>query len=129
MSDVSRLSESFVTHSGVEEWIAGGRSETLARVAARARRTRGLSDAWAHLLVAQGSVEVLLEHEPCQSWDWAATGLIVEEAGGRLSTLAGDRPVAGGDLLVTNGSVHREMVEVLAAGTTMDEGVGFGRSA
>jgi len=117
VSSVTALAGSFVAHSAMEEWIAGGRSDALMRVAAGARRTRGLSDAWAHLLVAQGSVEALLEHEPCQMWDWAATGLIVEEAGGRLSTLGGAPPVAGGDLLVSNGVVHREVVDVLATGT------------
>jgi histidinol-phosphatase len=117
VSGVGALAESFIAHSAVEEWIAGGRSEALVRVAATARRTRGLSDAWAHLLVAQGSVEALLEHEPCQAWDWAATGLIVEEAGGCLSTLSGEPPVAGGDLLVSNGAVHREVVDVLKAGS------------
>jgi histidinol-phosphatase len=114
VSDIGSLAESFVAHSGVEEWIAGGKGDALLRVAARARRTRGLSDAWAHLLVAQGSVEALLEHEPCQTWDWAATGLIVEEAGGCLTTLSGARPSPGEDLLVSNGVVHREVVELLA---------------
>ncbi|MDH5224796.1 MAG: histidinol-phosphatase [Actinomycetota bacterium] len=117
VSDVSTLAESFVAHSGMEEWIAGGRGDSLMRVAERARRTRGLSDAWAHLLVAQGSVEALLEHEPCQAWDWAATGIIVEEAGGCLTTLSGETPTAGGDLLVSNGVVHREVVDVLAMGS------------
>lgn len=129
VSDVERLSGSFVVHSGVEEWIAGGRSEALVRVAGRARGTRGLSDAWGHLLVAQGSVEALLEHEPCQRWDWAATGLIVEEAGGRLSTLDGGRPAGGNDLLVTNGAVHGEVLDVLADGMRTDEGMEVGRSA
>lgn len=115
VSDVGSLAESFLAHSGIEEWIAGGNGATLLRVAGRARRTRGLSDAWAHLLVAQGSVEVLLEHEPCQAWDWAATSLIVEEAGGRVSTLGGSSPTAGESLLVSNGVVHREVVDVLAA--------------
>jgi histidinol-phosphatase len=127
VSDVGSLAESFITHSGVEEWIAGGRSDALVRVAGRARRTRGLSDAWAHLLVAQGSVDALLEHEPCQAWDWAATGLIVEEAGGCLSTLAGDRPVAGGDLLVSNGIVHDEVLDTL--GTVPSTNGHHGRSA
>ena len=117
VSSVPTLDRSFVAHSAMEEWIAGGRSDALMRVAAGARRTRGLSDAWAHLLVAQGSVEALLEHEPCQTWDWTATGLIVHEAGGCLSTLGGAPPAAGGDLLVSNGAVHREVVDVLAAGT------------
>jgi histidinol-phosphatase len=114
VSDVGSLAASFVAHSGVEEWVAAGRGEALVRVAGRARRTRGLSDAWAHLLVAQGSVEALLEHEPCQPWDWAASGLIVEEAGGRLSTLAGEAVTPGCDLLVSNGAVHREVVDALA---------------
>lgn len=114
VSDVDTLDGAFVTHSGLEEWIAGRRDDALARVAGRARGTRGLSDAWAHLLVAQGSAEALLEHEPCQPWDWAATGLIVEEAGGHLSTLAGEPPTPGGDLLVSNGAVHRAIVNALA---------------
>jgi histidinol-phosphatase len=114
VSRVAELSSSFIAHSGVEEWVAGGRSEGLLRVAARARRTRGLSDAWAHLLVAQGSVEAVLEHEPCHPWDWAATGVIVAEAGGRITTLAGEPPRSGLDLLVSNGIVDREVVAVLA---------------
>ncbi|MGZ8595597.1 MAG: inositol monophosphatase family protein [Actinomycetota bacterium] len=114
VSDVACLDEAFVAHSGVEEWISGGRIDVLLRVAARARGTRGLSDAWGHLLVAQGSVDALLEHEPCFAWDWTASGLIVEEAGGRLTTLAGAPPSPGVDLLVTNGALHPEMLAALA---------------
>ena len=113
VSDVAELGAAFVAHSGVEEWIGGGRNDALLRVAARARGTRGLSDAWAHLLIAQGSVDVLLEHEPCFAWDWTATGVIVEEAGGRLTTLAGGSPTPGDDLLVTNGVLHDEVLGVL----------------
>ncbi|MGZ8580856.1 MAG: inositol monophosphatase family protein [Actinomycetota bacterium] len=126
VSDVGRLTDSFVAHSGVEEWIAGGKADALVRVAGLARRTRGLSDAWAHLLVAQGSVEALLEHEPCQAWDWAATCLIVEEAGGRISTLAGEPPTPGGDLLVSNGAVHADVLDALHEGASTN---GYGRSA
>ena len=114
VSDVACLDEAFVVHSGVEEWIGGGRSDTLMRVAARSKGTRGLSDAWGHMLVAQGSVDALLEHEPCFAWDWTATGVIVREAGGRLSTLAGAPPSPGSDLLVTNGALHPEIVSALA---------------
>ena len=115
VSEVSELSEAFVVHSGVEEWVAGERDGSLLRVAARARRTRGLSDAWAQLLVAQGSAELLMEHEPCFEWDWGATGVIVEEAGGRLSTFDGGPPSPGRDLLVTNGVVHDEVLTTIAS--------------
>jgi histidinol-phosphatase len=114
VSDVDRLADAFVVHSGVEEWVAGERDDSLIRVASRARRTRGLSDAWAQLLVAQGSAELLMEHEPCFEWDWAATSVIVEEAGGRLSTFDGEPPAPGRDLLVTNGLVHDEVLRVIA---------------
>ena len=122
VSDVSSLADSFVAHSAIDEWIAGGHEGRLHAVAARARRTRGLSDAWAHLLVAQGSVEILLEHEPCQRWDWAATEVIVEEAGGRLTTLDGATPAVGRDLLVSNGRVHDEVLGVLRAGDAAGDG-------
>jgi histidinol-phosphatase len=113
---VASLADAFIVHSAVEEWVAGGRIDDLLRVVAAARRTRGLSDAWAHLLIAQGSVEALLENEPCFEWDWTATSVIVEEAGGRLTTLDGDPPAAGGSLLVSNGAVHDETLSALRAG-------------
>ena len=46
VSHVGGLDGAFVAHSGIEEWIGGGRDDALARVAERARGTRGLSDAW-----------------------------------------------------------------------------------
>ena len=122
VSDVETLDAAFVVHSGIDEWIGAGDDERLRAVGSRARRTRGLSDAWAHLLVAQGSVEVLLEHEPCQPWDWAATDVIVREAGGRITTLDGDAPAIGGDLLVSNGRVHDEVIAVLGSRRAMSEG-------
>lgn len=51
-----------------------------------------------------------------QPWDWAAGMLLVQEAGGRLSTRA-DRPflVEGSDLVATNGHIHDALVAALAA--------------
>jgi histidinol-phosphatase len=113
VSGVSRLAEAFVLHSGIEEWIDGDDLDPFLSVCRTARRTRGLSDAWGHLLIAQGSAEALLEHEPCYEWDWTATSVIVEEAGGRLSTLDGGDPVVGRGLLVSNGAVHDETLTTL----------------
>jgi histidinol-phosphatase len=113
VSDVARLADAFVAHSSVEEWAAAGRVDDLLRAIAGARRTRGLSDAWTHLLVAQGSAEALLEHDPCFPWDWVATRVIVEEAGGQMSTLTGAPPTAGTGLVVSNGLVHRELIDAV----------------
>jgi histidinol-phosphatase len=59
-----------------------------------------------------------VEHEPCYAWDWSATRVIVEEAGGRLTTLDGHAPSAGSNLLVSNGRVHDEVVAALTEGGT-----------
>jgi len=114
VSDIAALADAFIGHSPIEEWASVGDEGHLLRVAGRVRRTRGLSDAWAHLLVAQGSMEALLEHEPCFPWDWSATQVIVEEAGGRITTLTGGEPTPGGNLLVSNGLVHDAIETELA---------------
>jgi histidinol-phosphatase len=113
-SAVKALDDAFVGHSPLEEWLSAGDERRLYAVARRARRTRGLSDGWGHLLVAQGSMEALVEHEPCFPWDWAATQVIVEEAGGRITTTEGAAPAPGANLLVTNGRVHEDLVSALA---------------
>jgi len=112
-SEVARMGDAVVLHSSTEEWAAGGRIDDLVRVVAAARRSRGMSDAWGHLLIAQGSAEVLLEHEPCFEWDWTATRVILEEAGGRLTSLDGGQPLAGSGLLASNGAVHEETLDLL----------------
>ncbi|HJX06586.1 MAG TPA: inositol monophosphatase family protein [Actinomycetota bacterium] len=118
VSGIVSLVDALVAHSPIEEWYRSGDGGHLADLASAARGTRGLSDAWAHLLVAQGSVEALVEHEPCYAWDWSATQVIVEEAGGRITTLDGGSPTPGSNLLVSNGLVHDEVVAVLTEGST-----------
>jgi len=110
VSDVPSLAEAFVLHSGVEEWLRGPRWERFVDVVGGARRTRGLSDFWGHVLVARGSADVLLEHEPCGVWDWAALQVVLEEAGGRMTTLDGEPPYDGCTLLSTNGVIHDEVL-------------------
>jgi myo-inositol-1(or 4)-monophosphatase len=50
-----------------------------------------------------------------QPWDWAAGSLLVEEAGGRVTTLDG-RPWSLGEntLLASNGRLHAELLAALA---------------
>jgi histidinol-phosphatase len=115
VSDVATLADAFVLHSGVEEWLGGPLWGSFVRVAGAARRTRGLSDFWGHMLVARGSADVLLEHEPCGVWDWAALRVVVDEAGGRMTTLDGEEPFHGCTLLTTNGVIHDEVLANLRA--------------
>ena len=108
VSTVTQLADAFVLHAPVEEFSRGSGIDALIRISRTARGTRGIGDAWAHLLVARGAADALVEQGPCYEWDWAATSLIVAEAGGSLSRLEGGPPVSGCHLLVSNGSVDAE---------------------
>jgi fructose-1,6-bisphosphatase/inositol monophosphatase family enzyme len=58
------------------------------------------------MLVAAGSIDACLEHEPCGVWDWVPVAVIVREAGGTVTTLDGGDLRPGCDLLSSNGRLH-----------------------
>jgi histidinol-phosphatase len=105
VSEVDVLEQSFVLHAALEEFIGEGRVDGVLELVATARASRGFADAWAYMQVARGAVEAVLESTPSYEWDWAATALIVSEAGGRTSCREGGPPRDGCRLLVTNGKV------------------------
>ena len=109
VSDVATLADALVLHAPLEEFIRKTGLPALTRVSSEARVTRGIGDGWAHLLVARGAADALVEQGPCFEWDWAATSVIVHEAGGRLSRLEGGEPTPGCHLLVSNGHLDDEV--------------------
>ncbi len=51
----------------------------------------------------------------CGAWDIAAPSLIVEEAGGRFTDLAGNYSFASGSALFSNGRVHDDVLRLLSS--------------
>ena len=47
-------------------------------------------------------------------WDVAPLGIIVEEAGGKATTVAGQRTIYGGSLVSTNGLLHDQALAAFA---------------
>ena len=78
----------------------------------RADRTRGFGDFYQHVLVAQGAGELAIDIG-VKPWDVAALLLIVEEAGGRATTLSGERRIDGGSLVTSNKAVHEAALVAL----------------
>jgi histidinol-phosphatase len=64
------------------------------------------------VLVAEGAVDVSAEPE-VSLWDLAALQVIVEEAGGTFTDLAGVATPAGGDALATNGLLHAQALALV----------------
>jgi histidinol-phosphatase len=91
---------------GFEKYHLGEQFLALAR---RCQRTRGFGDFWSHMLVAEGAVEIAVEPEVAL-WDLAALQVILEEAGGRFTNLAGEARADGGSAVSTNGRLHEEVL-------------------
>jgi myo-inositol-1(or 4)-monophosphatase len=94
-----------------------GREENLVHFAAFMNRTRGLRrDGSAALdlsYVACGRLDGFWELH-LHAWDVAAGFLLVEEAGGRVSDLAGRPPSrSGAQTVASNGGIHDAMLAVL----------------
>jgi histidinol-phosphatase len=109
VSSVSSLEEATISFSR-----SGLDDPKLLALAARAWHVQPFSDFWAHLLVAEGAIEISVEHE-MNTWDNAALQVIVEEAGGRFSDLHGRSRIDGGSAVSTNGLLHDEVLAALSA--------------
>jgi histidinol-phosphatase len=114
VSDVAAIADAQLLYAGIGPWVREPRSEAVLTVLGEARRTRGFGDFWGHMLVARGSAEAMIEPE-LSLWDYAALVPIVEEAGGRMTTVDGDPLRHDGSVLTTNDAIHDELVRRLSA--------------
>ena len=67
-------------------------------------------------MVAEGAVDISAETD-VKLWDLAALQVIVEEAGGTFTDLAGRAVPDGGSAVATNGLLHREVLSLLSPGS------------
>jgi histidinol-phosphatase len=113
VSSEASLAGAHLSYSDVGSFYEHGRGEALVRLSRSVWRARGLGDFWMHMLVAEGAFDVAVE--PVVSlWDLAAVKVIVEEAGGRFTSLEGEARADGGSACSTNGLPHAEILAALA---------------
>ena len=108
VSATASIEEAAICFGDPDNFFSGRFREPFEQVAATAARTRGFGDFWGHMLVARGSMDVMLE-PALNEWDYAALVPIVEEAGGTITQLDGSPLAHGGSALTTNGKLHREV--------------------
>jgi histidinol-phosphatase len=109
VSTADRVSRAFVTYGSARVLLDGPFAGAIGNLARDARRTRAFGDFWGHMLVARGSADAMLESE-LATWDFAALKVIVEAAGGRVTTFEGGPLEHGGSVLSTNRVLHDEIV-------------------
>ena len=116
VSQVSDLSDAVVCFGSYRRMLRHGYGDAIEKILRACKRDRGYGDFWGHMLVARGAVEAMAE--PALSfWDVAALEVIVEEAGGKMTTFAGKPyPESGeGDrsVLSTNSLLHDALSSTL----------------
>ncbi|WP_157250638.1 histidinol-phosphatase [Nonomuraea typhae] len=114
VSAVRELSDASFSYSSFGGWEKQGRLGDFLDLSRACWRTRAYGDFWSHMMVAEGSVDLSAEPE-LSPWDMAALTVIVEEAGGRWSDVAGAASLEGGSLVCSNGLLHETAIDHLNA--------------
>ncbi|MGB2757906.1 MAG: inositol monophosphatase family protein, partial [Acidimicrobiia bacterium] len=122
---VSRIDEMPHVHLlyGNEEGFAAAKiDQGFAQLRKQVWRTRGFGDFWQHMLVAEGCAEVAIDPFGLKEYDLIAPALIVREAGGTFTDIAGKPAVTNGSGVSSNGLLHSAFLGAIACAAA-DEGV------
>lgn len=114
VSAVARLADASLSYSDAIGWDARTSTGGLDRLLGATWRQRAYGDFWSHMMVAEGTVDIAAEPD-LQSYDMAALIPIVTEAGGTVTSYDGGSALDGGSLLVTNGLLHGQVLDLLHA--------------
>jgi histidinol-phosphatase len=112
VSDTPLLADSMVFSTGTGPSKDSSDQARIRKYLDASRNSRSFGGFWQHMLVAEGAVEAALDWTS-KPWDLAPLILIVEEAGGRSTTITGKRSIYEGSLLSTNGKIHDEVMALL----------------
>ena len=114
VSRVGDLADASLSFQSIAQWDDAGYLEQLVALGARVWRDRAYGDMWAYMLLAEGLVDIVAEFDVKQ-WDLAALIPIVEEAGGRFTSVTGEPGAAHGSALATNTLLHDAVIAELTS--------------
>ena len=114
VSRVRTLEDCSLSYSSLAGWEQMGLIEEFLDLESACWRSRAYGDFWSYMLVAEGAVDVACEPE-LELYDMAALAPIVTEAGGRFTSVLGEEGPFGANAVATNGLLHDQVLETLAA--------------
>jgi len=112
VSDTPVLAKSMVFSTGTGPSKDSSDQIRIRKYLDASRNSRSFGGFWQHMLVAEGAVEAALDWTS-KPWDLAPLILIVQEAGGRSTSLSGKATIYEKSLLSTNGRIHDEVLALL----------------
>ena len=115
VSRVRALDDAQLLYGSRTETVASGLMPGFDDTLAASWRDRGFGDFWGYALVAEGAAEAMFE-TGAKTWDLAGPLVVLEEAGGRVTDVHGDRRIDTGSSVASNGLLHEELLRRLRAG-------------
>ncbi|MCX7522024.1 histidinol-phosphatase [Microbacterium sp. STN6] len=112
VSSVSRIEDASLSFQSIAQWDDAGYLEKLIALSRRVWRERAYGDMWPYMMLAEGLIDAVGEFD-VQTYDLAALIPIVEEAGGRFTSVTGEPGPAGGSSLATNALLHDQLLDAL----------------
>lgn len=112
VSKVAAVADMQLLYGSAQDVAASGKAPGFGALIGDAWRDRGFGDFWGYTLVAEGAAEAMVDAD-LSSWDMAAPLVVVEEAGGRMTTFDGRRTIHERSALATNGVLHEELLRRL----------------
>ncbi len=114
VSAVTDLADAYVSTTDLDSWRDEGRQEGWLALTRACWESRAFGDFWHHCLVAEGVLDVAVDPE-ANTWDLAATQVLVQEAGGRATDLGGVARPDGGSGVSSNGALHDAALGLLGS--------------
>jgi histidinol-phosphatase len=115
VSSVADLESASLSFSSLSGWAERGLRDRFIELTDTVWRVRAYGDFLSYCLLAEGAVDVAAEPE-VSLWDVAGLDLIVREAGGSFTDLAGTPGPHGGSAVATNGLLHEAVLSRLGGG-------------
>lgn len=113
VSQVSELGDASLSYSSLHGWIDSGHGQGFVDLMRECWRTRAYGDFWSYMLLAEGAVDLAAEPDLALH-DMAACSIIVTEAGGTFTNVAGEPGPVGPGAVASNTVLHEAVLAQLS---------------
>ena len=115
VSKIAEIENSQFLFGAANRILNAGLWDGFTQAIRKSYRQRGLGDYLDFSYVFEGKAEAMIE-VGLKAWDIAPMKVIIEEAGGQFSDLAGTNSVYTGNCLVSNGKLHEAYLSLFKLG-------------
>lgn len=113
VSGIFELEYASLSYNNLQLWDSYGYLDQLMNMSRQVWRTRAYGDFLSYMYLAEGSVDIVAEHD-LKIYDIAALVPIVELSGGRFSAIDGPLTEESSSVLATNGPLHEISLQAFA---------------